>query len=106
MLASNFSQERSLSITSQPTTSAAVVNSELTRARVRLVDVDLIFLDGVSYTLNNFLAVLIDRLESDSELLVSVSVSDKVDVQSLLDLIAEIKAIGISKISMEGSALP
>ncbi len=104
MLASNFSQERSLSIISQSNSSTAVVETEIDRASVRFEQINDILLDGIRYSQADFLNSLSVRLKDDTELLVSISVGDSVDVQSLLDLISMMKSIGVMRISMDGSA--
>ncbi|MFK8076305.1 MAG: ExbD/TolR family protein [Granulosicoccus sp.] len=104
MLASNFSQERSLSLISQSHSSSAVVDTEIVRASVRFEQVNDILLDGIRYDQEGFLDSLSVRLKDNTGLLVSISVSDTVDVQSLLDLISTMKSIGVMKISMDGSA--
>ena len=104
MLASNFSQERSLSLISQSNSSTAVVETEIDRASVRFEQINDILLDGIRYSQADFLNSLSVRLKDDTELLVSISVGDSVDVQSLLDLISMMKSIGVLKISMDGSA--
>lgn len=104
MLASNFSQERSLSLISQSNSSTAVVETEIDRASVRFEQINDIFLDGTRYSQADFLDSLSVRLKDDTELLVSISVGDSVDVQSLLDLISMMKSIGVMRISMDGSA--
>ena len=104
MLASNFSQERSLSLISQSNSSTAVVETEIDRASVRFEQINDILLDGIRYSQADFLDSLSVRLKDDTELLVSISVGDSVDVQSLLDLISMMKSIGVMRISMDGSA--
>ena len=104
MLASNFSQERSLSLISQSNSSTAVVETEIDRASVRFEQINDIFLDGTRYSQADFLDSLSVRLKDDTELLVSISVGDGVDVQSLLDLISIMKSIGVMRISMDGRA--
>ncbi len=104
MLASNFSQERSLSLISQSNSSTAVVETEINRASVRFEQINDILLDGTRYSQADFLDSLSVRLKDDTELLVSISVGDSVDVQSLLDLISMMKSIGVMRISMDGSA--
>lgn len=106
MLASNFSQERSLSIASQSPANPAVTDTELIRASVRLEDVDTIFLDGAPFNQSDFLNTISIRLENDPDISVAISVSERVNVQSLLDLISLIKAVGVVKISMDGSSAP
>lgn len=104
MLASNFSQERSLSLISQSNSSSAVVDTEIDSASVRIEQLDEILLDGIRYGQADFLDSLSVRLRDNTELRVSISVGDTVDVQSLLDLISMMKSIGIVRISMDGSA--
>ena len=103
MLASNFSQERSLSLISQSNSSSAIVETEIDRASVRFEQINDILLDGTRYSQADFLDSLSVRLKDDTELLVSISVGDTVDVQSLLDLISMMKSIGVMRISMDGS---
>lgn len=104
MLASNFSQERSLSLISQSNSSKSAVDTEMERASVRIEQVNDILLDGIRYSQADFLDSLSVRLKDDTKLLVVISVGDTVDVQSLLDLIAMMKSIGVMRISMDGSA--
>lgn len=104
MLASNFSQERSLSLISQSNSSSAVVDTEIDSASVRIEQLDEILLDGIRYGQADFLDSLSVRLRDNTELRVSISVGDTVDVQSLLDLISMMKSIGVVRISMDGSA--
>lgn len=104
MLASNFSQERSLSLISQSNSSASVGDTEMETANVRIEQADHILLDGIRYSQSDFLDALSVRLRRDAVLTVSMTVGDTVDVQSLLDLISLLKSMGIERISMDGSS--
>jgi len=103
MLASNFSQQRSVSMNSlgDGKTDAEFLPSE--PSRIHLQAVGQYFLDGVIMVRASLLSELLMRQSSNPLNQVVVSVSDEVDVQALLDLIADIKESGIEKIVMDTS---
>lgn len=106
MLASNFSQERSVAWTSVSDGGNQAEVLPLASSRVYLQVAGQFVLDGVTMPQPSMLKELRARQIQNPLHTAIVSVSEDVDVQTLLDLIARIKQTGIEKVVMDASGVP
>jgi len=106
MLASNFSQERTVSWNSSAESRKQAEGLPLESTRIYLQAAGQHLLDGKAMAQSELLAELAARHAANSLHLAIVSVSEEVDVQTLLDLLARIKRTGVEKVVMEASGNP
>jgi biopolymer transport protein ExbD len=105
MLASNFSQERSVSWNSVGEGRNLAEGMPLESSRIYLQAAGRFVLDGITMQRSRLLEELAARHVVNPLHLAIVSVSDEIDVQTLLDLIAGIKQTGVEKVVMEASGI-
>ena len=106
MLASNFSQERSVTLIAEPERVQQTQSSSLEASRIYLRASGVYALDGISLTEGSLLSELKSRGAVNASHSVVVSVSNDVDVQTLLTLIAQIKQTGVDNVVMDASGVP
>lgn len=106
MLASNFSQERSVPWTSVSDGGNQAQIMPLEPSRIHLQAAGQFVLDGITMPQSSMLEELRTRQGENPLHLAIVSVSEHVDVQTLLNLIARIKQTGIEKVVMDASGGP
>lgn len=98
MLATNFDVERALYVSSASGSKASVTDIDI--VRIHQLDSRTVSVDGVSMDENTMMQLLQQRYLDDQALEASVSVAAEVSVQSLLELIAKTKEIGIKSVSI------
>ncbi|MFK7853350.1 MAG: ExbD/TolR family protein [Granulosicoccus sp.] len=103
MLATNFDVERAMYVSSVSGAEATVTENSI--VRIHQLDKGSVSVDGVSMDENTMLQALKMRHVEDQSLAVSVSVAAGVSVQSLLELIANTKEIGISSVSIASETM-
>ena len=103
MLASNFSQERSVPWTSVSDGGNQTEDLPLAPSRIYLQAAGQFVLDGVTMPQPSMIKELRARQVENPLHSAIVSVSEDVDVQTLLNLIASIKQAGIEKVVMDAS---
>ncbi len=101
MLASNFQDERTVALTASSQSKSNDVNEIRTISRVYLESENSLLLDGIAYGRDQLLVALTDSFINEPDLSVSIGVGEQVDVQSLLDLISQIKKTGITRVVMQ-----
>lgn len=106
MLASNFSQERSVSWNSVGKGENQAEALPLESSRIYIQSAGRYVLDGITMRQSTLLEELVVRRGVNPAHSVLVSVSEEIDVQTLLDLIARIKHTGIEKVVMNASGNP
>lgn len=106
MLASNFSQERSVSWSSVGEGESRVEALPIESSRVHIEAAGWYILDGIAMPQSLVLDELVIRHGVNPTHSALVSVSEEIDVQTLLDLIGRIKQIGIEKVVMNASGNP
>jgi biopolymer transport protein ExbD len=106
MLASNFSQERSVSWSSVGDGRNQTENVPLESSQIYLQTAQRYVLDGIAMPQVLLLEELAARHVVNPLHSVVVSVSEEIDVQTLLDLIARIKQTGVEKVVMDASGAP
>ncbi|MFT5045378.1 MAG: biopolymer transport protein ExbD [Porticoccaceae bacterium] len=106
MLASNFSQERSVSWNSVGEGRNLMEDLPLESSRIYLQAAQRYVLDGITMSQAPLLEALAARHVANPLHSVVVSVSEEIDVQTLLDLIASIKNTGVEKVVMDASGTP
>ena len=106
MLASNFSKERTVSWNSAGESKSVNEALPLESSRVYLQAAGKYVLDGIPMPQSTMLAELATRYGVNPSHSATLSVSKEIDVQSMLDLIAQIKHTGIDKVVMDTSGTP
>ena len=106
MLASDFSQERSVAWSSVNEEQGQSPEQLLEFSLVYLQTTELYILDNKPITQTSLLEELAARQGVNPAHAVVVSVSAEIDVQTLLSLLATIKKLGITNVKMGGSKAP
>lgn len=106
MLASNFSQERSVSISSVAQRTEQPGEQLIDASRVFLQATGRYVLDGITMPPLSLLEELRSRQILNPAHSVVVSVGEDINVQTLLGFIASIKQTGVVKVVMDASAYP
>lgn len=102
MLATNFDTEQAFAVSAA---SGSATRSPLdSTGKLRQLDEQTLSLDSVVMDESAMRRELLERYNKDQSYSVSVSVASGVSVQSLLELIALTKQIGIQRISIEPNA--
>jgi biopolymer transport protein ExbD len=106
MLASNFSKERTVSWNTTGEGGNLTEVLPLESSQIYLQAAQRYVLDGKTMPESMLLEELAVRHFVNPLHSVIISVSEEIDVQTLLDLIARIKITGVEKVVMDGSGVP
>lgn len=106
MLASNFSKERTVSWNTTGEGGNLTEVLPLESSQIYLQAAQRYVLDGKTMPESMLLEELAVRHFVNPLHSVIISVSEEIDVQTLLDLIAHIKITGVEKVVMDGSGVP
>lgn len=103
MLASNFTQERSVYWNSVVSGESESDELPLETSKLHIQTVGVFVLDGNTMPQSAVFDELAARQQANALHSVQVSVSEEIDVQALLSVIAGIKQLGINKVVMTGA---
>lgn len=106
MLASNFSQERSVTWTSASKGAKQLDDLPLESSQVYVQSKERYLLDGTTISQSALFEALAIRYTLNPLHSTIISVSEEIDVQTLLDLISGIKNTGINRVVMNSSGNP
>jgi len=105
MLASNFSTERAVSVSSQAESGAAA-SSDAEIVNVHIVAPNRYLIAGDAYDSATLLLYLQTQQRDFSAVAVSIGPGPGVAVQTMMDLISLVKRSGIDNVSMSRRSLP
>jgi biopolymer transport protein ExbD len=103
MLASNFSQERSVAWATTSEGKGQAIDLALVPSQIYLQTAGQFVLDGSQVSQSVLIDTLKTRRSANPLHSAIVSVGKEVDVQTLLDLIASIKKTGVEKVVMSAA---
>ena len=104
MLASDFSQERSISWQSVDKGETQPSLQPIKSSRVFIQSTERILLDEIPVTQTELLKVMAERFRANPEHSVVIGVSTEIEVQTLLSLLAKIKKTGVENVVMSASS--
>jgi len=105
MLASNFSEERTLSVTSQPS-AKTLSPTEVETIRIHVVEAEQYVMNGYPFEPDTLIEELVKQNRAMPSASISLSVQTGVSVQALMDLMTHARKSGFNNFSMSGGTLP